>query len=295
MCDAAHDPVTSVIGIIALVVSNIGFGPLAVLAYHYGYPIASFIYLGVFFNSSFYHLCKPLNGWCLLPYSFFWTADFLFAFLTLPVTIHYFLPYRRPLMEQRETLTSPLRNTVGSYAKASSIQVSTQNRVLFDGLHGKEAIVYAFYAFLIAILISLKMINIYGYLIVVGLALLETTIILLYYGIYFKVWPVFTWPLLVLGLVTLLVGAGLYLGQEYFTGQPELYAAIHSPWHVFVTLGQMALLFAFVRLDTLWDELAMNPNDTLRYQFLRTVNQQRNSPWTALSEPSPVGWAMPYV
>lgn len=319
-----HDPATSVAGILALVLSNVLFLPLAIFAYKCRFYIPAATYLAVFFNSSLYHACKPANGWCILPFPLMFNGDFMFAFLTVPITLSYFIafaplktaPARVQYMYSHSApvemlvfllfaqasawlvgITWPSANPVASWftfflgvlvlvllaysyllatltdtyrlaATATTSPTTTTRTVSVDargpmtvhdreltasstldvGLYGLEGIIFVAYAQLVTMLLVLDLTNIIGYSIITTVSILVTGGLLALLWFQYRIRPMLTWPFLVVGLSLLFLGAGLFLGQEYAEG-PELYAAIHSPWHLLSAIGQLFLILMRLRLD----------------------------------------------
>lgn len=162
--DYLHDPATPWWGITFLVVSNFVFAWTSLKAYYHRFYIQSILNLAALVMSSFYHACKPLNGWCIVPYFMLWTYDMFFALINVPVVVHYFLPYHAPILyldirkeSEEEAQSSPQEIVLVSH-------LPTSNKFIrpFTGFLGKEVIQFVIYGIIIGFLIGIGWLNIYG-------------------------------------------------------------------------------------------------------------------------------------
>lgn len=300
--DFLHDPATPWWGITLLVVSNFGFALTSIKAYYHRFYFQSAIYLSVLFVSSFYHACKPTNGWCILPFFILYSYDMFFALINIPLVVHYFLPYHTPIFYWN---TIPKRESTSEEdIKLVSHIPESKKPLLYDGLIGKEVIQFIFYGIIIGLLIMLEWLNIYGYLILVGLVAIEVLIIISFVRIKFGLWPLFHWGYFGTGIALLVLGAMAFIMQDFVTGSAYIYvySIIHSLWHIVSAIGQVLLIQSRIyqpdkdileelrsrhvdidhlsdkdvfdiTYDLYGDEKAVR--DTLRFR-----NQQKESPWT---------------
>lgn len=247
-----RDPETPHIGILYLAVSNFLFFVAAWDAYKTRNYFDSGIFTlnGIF--STLYHICKPLNGWfCILPYPLLYHDDFFTAFMNVPIVFNRFLPFRRPLLR----IDTNLKETIMEEGKAHPkiIELNYKPVVIDTGLVNKDIILYVFYGILIATLIGLDLINLTGYLILIGTCTLVTLSLFLYLYFKFKTLPVFRIGYLVVAIVFLTIGA-LSFGIQPFllrilanTTDPlksyaSIYSIIHGTWHILASWAQIYLI-----------------------------------------------------
>lgn len=264
-----RDPATPDVLIALLVLSNLVFLIPSRQAYRVRHYFKSAVFLGVAIFSSFYHMCKPLNGWfCLLPYPLLYAHDFILAFINIPIIAYWFLPFEYPLyrtytnMEEFEadvkrlTGSVPIRDAERESASTAKVVYVDYKPVIVDtGIVGKDVILYLFFILCIITLIGLDMVNIYGYLILVGLTLLSTFGIFLHIYLRFRVLPPLRIKYVILAAVFLVLGSVSFMVQPKLlewvanTQDPEysyavIYGIIHSFWHAAAALAQYFFLTA---------------------------------------------------
>lgn len=287
-----HDPATPWWGIVFLVLSNAPFAWLGYVAYRYRFYFQAALAWGVFVKSSLYHLCKPTNGVCLLPYPILYNFDFFFALMNLPVVVHYFLPYYSPIAYWHSLPEKGRRAT------------TTKELRFFTGFLGKETVMFVFYGVLIVLIINMGWINWIGYGLLLILVVLEALIVVVVTRIRFHVWPFFRWPYFITGFTLLTLGAISYISQDSFpsANYVYIYSVLHSLWHIVSAVGQYFLIKArlyappadileelrkadvdleHVDQQSVADityKLYSNPEEVRRRLLLR--QNQRNSPYT---------------
>ena len=295
-----RDPNTPIWGIFLLSVSNLAFLLPALAAYRVRAYFISAISINLLLVSGFYHICKPLNGWCLLPYSLLYHFDFFHAFMNLPIVFNWYLPFQYPLLRMYNSINDLEHGSPPPPPPPPSTISPLPNIVYFHyrpivtdtGIVGKDIILYVFYGLLIAILIGLDFINFYGYLILAGACLAVTSGLFLYIYLRFHVLPIFRWPYMAAGLGLLVLGAVTFGIQPFLlailknnsdplNSYAIVYSVIHSIWHIASAVAQ----YFFIRMrmykrDPL-EDVATNAadNDLLQeIQILNVVHDQYKTP-----------------
>lgn len=254
--DYLHDPATPWWGITFLVVSNFFFAWTSIKAYYHRFYLQSAINLSVVVFSSFYHACKPVNGWCILPYFILYNYDFFFALINLPLVSHYFLPYHTPILyfDPEDTPLASPSTQLPSKQDTPTITLVSHTTPLFElrplrsftGFLNKEVIQFVMYGIVIGIIISTGLINIYGYLILMGLVVLELAVVILFVRYRFGQWPFFHWGYMITGVVLLALGAFSFIMQDFIPAASfvYIYSIIHPIWHIISAVGQVLLIDA---------------------------------------------------
>jgi len=301
-----RDPDTPIWGIVFLSLSNLAFLLPAIAAYRVRAYFITAISINLLLVSSFYHICKPLNGWCLLPYVLLYNFDFFHAFMFIPIVFNWYLPFQYPLLRIYNSITDlDLEHGKAAVSPPPSPQSASPtspmpNIVYFNyrpivtdtGIVGKDIILYVFYGLLIAILIGMDFLNFYGYLILTGVCFVVTASIFLYIYLRFRVLPIFLWPYMFAGLGLLVLGAVTFGIQPFLldilktnsdplNAYAIIYSVIHSIWHIASGVAQ----FFFIRMrmykrDPL-DAVTTTPSDTdllQEIQILNIVHDQYKTP-----------------
>jgi len=104
---------------IGLVGSNLVFILPAVRAFEMRFYTRSFLYAAVVVISSFYHLCKPEDGLCILPFSILHFLDFTVSLTAVMSNLLFLLPFVRPVestyaKKRQEPYPSPPMSSVGT-------------------------------------------------------------------------------------------------------------------------------------------------------------------------------------
>lgn len=143
-----------------------------------------------------------MNGWCIIPYFILYNNDFFFAPINFPLVSHYLLPYHTPILYMDPENVVPLPSipmevpnsksqqttiTIVSHLPASTVRPLRS----FTGFLGEEVIQFVIYGIIIGIIISIGLINIYGYLILINLVILELLVVILFVRFRFGQWPFF--------------------------------------------------------------------------------------------------------
>lgn len=270
-----RDPETPWWAMIFLVASNFVFIIPSIKAYRVREYFASIIFLAVALWSPLYHLCKPLEGWCLLPYSLLYSYDFFTAFMNVPLVLHWFLPFRRPLIEKKSPSSidledghnpQPAKRSNNNNGKMKVINILPEKKPIYtinNKLVNKDIILFVIYGFVIALIIGLDMVNIYGYLILVGVSLTAFASVYTYVVLRFKQHPPLRYKYMIVAVAFLALGAFSFMIQPFLLGflasTPNplqsyaiVYGIIHSIWHALSALAQ----FFFIQM-----RLYIHPDD----------------------------------
>lgn len=250
--DFLHDPNTPWWGITFLVFSNLGFAWTSLKAYRHRFYFNSIVYLIVLFISSFYHACKPLNGWfCIMPYWILYVYDMFFALMNIPLVTHYFLPYHAPIIyfgNATEDVNKKLAPRDSNKDAIVLIDHSPASKSLyyFRGFLGKDIIQFVVYGFIIGLLIAFGWLNIYGYLILLGFVSVEVLVVILFVRLRFGLWPFFHLGYLITGIVLLSFGGISFVIQDFLPSSSYVYfySIMHSLWHLVSAIGQNYLIDA---------------------------------------------------
>lgn len=221
-----HDPYTPWYAIFFLVASNLAFIPVIWRSLQFRQYIRAVIFTGNLLSSSTYHLCKPVNGVCLLPYYALGNFDFFFAILNPVVVALYLIPFDAIY---KDPVTGKY---VGRGVKGAVL--------VRHSLRHIEQMMLLGYGFLIAILLALGFNSFVAFGVVGGsVSVIVLAAVLYNYSVY-EIRPHFDWPDLVIALVLLATGSTLFIVQEFMS--PQLYWIVHSIWHVLAAVGQLYLL-----------------------------------------------------
>ncbi len=185
----------------------------------------AFVFAGSMVSSFFYHLCKPANGFCVIPYYALGNFDFLFAILQLVVTGLYLIPFDEVYVDPSGEFTS--KGAAGAILKRHSLR------------HIEDLIILS-YGFFIAIRLSLGHNGYLTFSLVGGSVMAIVFIALIYNYVAYGIRPHFDWLDLVIAFALLTVGATLFIVQEFMSH--HVYWIVHSIWHTCAAIGQFYLL-----------------------------------------------------
>jgi hypothetical protein len=159
-----------------------------------------------------------------------------------------FLPYHTPVVYYGAE--EPIKENASSiYLIPNSMNPNPPiKRPLryFTGFLGKELLQYIFYGIVIGLLISFGLINIYGYLILLGFVFLEVLGVIFIVRLRFGIWPFFRWPYFIAGVVLLGLGALSFIMQDWISSSVYVYvySIVHSLWQLVSAIGQSFLIEA---------------------------------------------------
>lgn len=222
----ARDPAVEWYALYFLIVSNYAFLPTIWRALQFRQYVRAFVFTGSLVSSSIYHLCKPENGVCLLPYHALGNFDFLFAILNMVITALYLVPF------DAVYINPTTRKYVGRGVTGAKLIRPSQRHI--------ETLIILSYAFIIAVLLSLGFNGVIAFLVVGVTIVLVVTGATIYNYINWHIRPHFDWLDLIIAGTLLLAGATLFIVQEYMSH--HVYWIIHSIWHVLAAVGQFYLL-----------------------------------------------------
>lgn len=221
-----RDPAATWYAFLLLVGSNFLFIPAIWRALQFRQYLRAFVFTGSMLSSSFYHLCKPENGICVLPYHALGNFDFLFAIMQIVVTALWLVPFD-PIYLDPASGKYVGRGVAGA-------------RLVRRSLRHVEDLIILSYGFVIAVLLSLGYNSYIAFAVVGGSVAMIVLTAILYNYLRYGIRPQFDWLDLAIALALLTSGSSLFIVQEFLVH--DVYWVIHSLWHSLASVGQLYLL-----------------------------------------------------
>lgn len=211
--------------LLPLVISNFAFILPAVRALQYKRILSAFIYFSVTLASSLYHLCKvdSINepgegGICfVLLFDQHHHLDFFFAYLNVPLTAMYFIPF-------------------------NAIVDKITGKIIRMPFYWVEQWIMYTYALVLAL--AIQVFEEQGDTRVIASFIISVLLVVIIFWLqnYFQynVKPSFDWIDLTVAIIITLISVALISSQKFVTG--DIYWITHSIWHVGGAVGQFYFL-----------------------------------------------------